>query len=231
MNCNDSDRLIDAYLDGQLSGSLRLEFDAHRVRCRRCQQTLATMEACLHLIATDQRGPALGDDFTARVMQRVAPEQPVRRLRLSPLMISVGALTAQAAAVALFFSIFPRGGSVIEPAGEGALDRVLSPALFDERVARIEREDALRAEFKRVLGEVVSQTDRPVSRRALDLALYLNDFELSERIAASLRGASDHPVSTFAASLFPGLLTEPPADASEASAPRETPHDEVRHEL
>ena len=48
MNCSEAEQLFDAFLDGQLTGSLRLELDAHRLRCRRCQQTLAMMEACEH---------------------------------------------------------------------------------------------------------------------------------------------------------------------------------------
>ena len=68
MNCSEAEQLFDAYLDGQLTGSLRLELDAHRLRCRRCQQTLAMMEACEHVLTADRRAPELSVDFTERVM-------------------------------------------------------------------------------------------------------------------------------------------------------------------
>ncbi|MBL8879060.1 MAG: zf-HC2 domain-containing protein, partial [Phycisphaerales bacterium] len=76
MNCSEWEGLLDAYLDGQLSGALRLEFDAHRLRCRRCQQSLAMMEAITHVVATDERSPAISDDFTQRVMSQILSNKP-----------------------------------------------------------------------------------------------------------------------------------------------------------
>ena len=75
MNCSDAERLFDAFLDRQLSGTLRLELDAHRLRCRQCQQTLAMLESCGEVIASDRRGPVLSDDFAERVMADVSEQQ------------------------------------------------------------------------------------------------------------------------------------------------------------
>ncbi len=111
MICSECEQLFDAYLDGQLAGSLRLEFDAHRLRCRHCQQTLAMLESIGHVISSDAQAPELSGDFTSRVMQQV--EQPrVLRWPLPRIAIFLGA-AAQVAAVlvfALLWSAAPRGG-------------------------------------------------------------------------------------------------------------------------
>jgi hypothetical protein len=102
MNCSECEQLFDAYLDGQLSGSLRLEFDAHRLRCRRCQQTLAMLEAVGHVIASDWQMPELSEDFADRVMRGI--EQPRPRVLHFPLarVAVLAAAAAQAAAVLIF---------------------------------------------------------------------------------------------------------------------------------
>jgi hypothetical protein len=99
MNCSECEQLFDAYLDGQLAGSLRLEFDAHRLRCRRCQQTLAMLETIGHVINSDPHMPELAPDFTARVLRDVAqPRVRILQLPLARVALVAGAL-AQAAAV------------------------------------------------------------------------------------------------------------------------------------
>ncbi|MHC5035492.1 MAG: anti-sigma factor family protein, partial [Planctomycetota bacterium] len=79
MNCSECERLFDAYLDGQLAGSLRLEFDAHRLRCRRCQQTLAMLETIGNVIASDPQVPEMSVTFTDRVMRQIQPPRRVYR--------------------------------------------------------------------------------------------------------------------------------------------------------
>lgn len=106
MNCSEAEQLFDAYLDGQLTGSLRLELDAHRLRCRRCQQTLAMMEACEHVLTADQRVPALAEDFTERVMSDAVQRRRIPgRLRSTRVAVAVG-FGLQAAAVLILAIIF-----------------------------------------------------------------------------------------------------------------------------
>lgn len=116
MNCSDCEQLFDAYLDGHLAGSLRLEFDAHRLRCRRCQQTLAMMETIGHVIASDPHAPELSPSFTQRVMQDIGRSRtvrfPLRRVAL------VAAAFTQAAAV-LLLAIFWNSRPVAPPAEPG----------------------------------------------------------------------------------------------------------------
>ncbi len=100
MNCSECEQLFDAYLDGHLAGSLRLEFDAHRLHCRRCQQGLAILETVGQLIAADPQTPELPPDFTDRVMQQVRRPRAAR-LRM-PRVAVITAVMLQAAAVLAF---------------------------------------------------------------------------------------------------------------------------------
>ena len=126
MNCWDAEQLFDAYLDGQLSGTLRLELDAHRLRCPRCRQALAMMDACAHVISTDESRTRVSEDFTDRVMATIATRQaaPVRTFGSG--WFTAGrrrlfvAAVAQAAAVALFVMLWPSGrNATVVPAGRG----------------------------------------------------------------------------------------------------------------
>ena len=107
MNCSEAERLFDPYLDGELSGSLRLEFDAHRLRCTMCQRKLAMMEACEHILGGDSRVPSLSSDFTERLMAEIAERKITpRRTGWRPLKIAI-AVGLQAAAVIGFVALWP----------------------------------------------------------------------------------------------------------------------------
>ena len=108
MNCSEAEQLFDAFLDKELAGSLQLELDAHRLRCLRCQQTLAMMEACEHVVATDKHGPEVADDFTARVMAEVEQSRPQPRIiRFKRVAVAAGILVPAAAAVLVAMIGFP----------------------------------------------------------------------------------------------------------------------------
>ncbi len=136
MNCWECEQLFDAYLDGQLAGSLRLEFEAHRLHCQHCQQSLAMLETVGSVIASDNDAPELAEDFTERVMQQVERGGQARILRLPRRRTwwAAGGLASAAAAVALAFlvpwqspeplSATPgMGDSVAPELAEGNLDR------------------------------------------------------------------------------------------------------------
>mgnify|MGYP000272583894 CR=1 FL=1 len=102
MTCTEWEQLLDAYLDGQLAGSLRLEFDAHRLRCRRCQQSLAMLETVGHVLGSDSGVPSLSPGFTDRVMRDIA-EPPQRSTTIPWTRVAlVGLALAQAAAILAF---------------------------------------------------------------------------------------------------------------------------------
>lgn len=108
MHCAEWEQLLDAHLDGQLSGALRLEFDAHRLHCGHCQQTLAMMEAMSNVISNDDQVPALPANFAERVIARIEQRQaviPWYRRR----WVLAGAGLVNLAAVVAVFLIMPRG--------------------------------------------------------------------------------------------------------------------------
>ncbi|MBK8913601.1 MAG: zf-HC2 domain-containing protein [Phycisphaerales bacterium] len=116
MHCSEWERLLDAHLDGQLSGSLRLEFDAHRLHCPRCQQIVAMMETIGTVITADEP-PPLSTDFADRVMARIESAPAVTPwYRRSRLLAGLGAMNAVAAAL-LVFVVLPRMGG---PGGAGS---------------------------------------------------------------------------------------------------------------
>jgi hypothetical protein len=113
MNCSEAERLFDAHLDAELSGSLRLEFDAHRLRCRFCQRKLAMLETCEHVLASHSRAPRLSADFTDSVMAAVAasapPARPFTLFRSRGLY--AGGLAAAAVIAAVWLAPLWRGGA------------------------------------------------------------------------------------------------------------------------
>jgi hypothetical protein len=105
MNCSDCEQLFDAYLDGQLSGTLRLEFDAHRLRCRHCQQTVAMLETIGHVVAAEDTPPELPASFATDVVGRIERRQKHRSRRVIRLTL-VSATVLQAAAVLVLAILF-----------------------------------------------------------------------------------------------------------------------------
>ena len=72
MYCDQFEKLIDAHLDGELAGALRLEFDAHRVNCSTCEHAVTLMEAVSTVVSAPPRLQAWEGDFTNRVMAQVS---------------------------------------------------------------------------------------------------------------------------------------------------------------
>lgn len=110
MNCVEWERLLDAHLDGQLGGALRLEFDTHRLHCPHCQQTLAMMEAIGNVITNDDQTPALSINFADRVMARIEQRQNVTPWYRRRWVVATAGLANIAALVGIAM-IFPRGSA------------------------------------------------------------------------------------------------------------------------
>jgi len=132
MNCSECEQLFDAYLDSQLAGSLRLEFDAHRLRCRRCQQTLAMLETIGHVIASPAQTPELTPDFTQRVMQDVTrPRARIIAFPLGRVAIVVGALAQAAAVLAIAVVWTTRPAALAPPSATPMVSLADGPAQTD----------------------------------------------------------------------------------------------------
>lgn len=206
MNCPECERLFDAYLDAQMSGSLRLEFDAHRVHCARCQQKLAWMESIESVVSSDAP-PALSADFADRVLDRAlaAPRrQPVLRVAFI-----AGAVVQVAAA--LGFAVLARHWWFAP--------RPVQPTV----AASVPEEMAATDEFRAVRQVVVERigdrlwamhdAGRLLSSDVSDLARYLNVVLPEDVARESVRLGASNPWQ----GLWDALLAPSAAPAEEPS--------------
>ncbi|MGD8454572.1 MAG: zf-HC2 domain-containing protein [Phycisphaerae bacterium] len=226
MNCAEFEQLLDCYLDGEISGSLRLEFDAHRLRCRRCQLTVAMMESVQHVVTSDRDQPVLSDDFADRVMATIEQRRPLSlRLRPTRVAVATGALL-QAAAVLLLAVLWPTaqtdtpnatgttsGVAVVQGTESinDTLDRIF--AATDDRT---EQHEAL---YQHILGQVeaaratFASECNQLAQYPLALAVP-DDFA---RISAGVEGTN--PVGLLFEALVPGRAEE--SESSTPSAPNQ----------
>jgi hypothetical protein len=130
MNCSEAEQFFDAFLDGELAGSLRLEFDAHRLRCPACQQKLAMVEACEHILARDSRVPTPRHDFTDRVMKAIS-QRRVIKLHARRRRIAIAAsILLPAAMIGLFAILWPFSTNLGSAETAGVVDaRTVAPEL------------------------------------------------------------------------------------------------------
>lgn len=221
MKCTDVEQLFDAYLERSLSGSLRLEFEAHRLRCRRCQQALAMLESAVHVIAHDRREPPLSPDFTERVMDEIRARQPIwRRVRLSPATVSM-ILLAQAAVIAFAAVMISRWTA--PPAADPGPVRL---AARDPALESVDRYEQFREQVVGVVREGISKAlseGRPVRAESIpeDLALMLRygyaNLQLPEAVVRpSLDAASGNWADVFKSLVLPAAAE---VDRSDSSLP------------
>jgi len=185
MNCSEAEQFFDAFLDGELAGSLRLEFDAHRLRCPVCQQKLAMMEACEHIVARDTHMPAPPEDFTDRVMKEIG-QRRVIKLHVRRRRIAVAAsILVPAAMIVLFAIVWPF--SMDSGSGDGAavVDAgTVSPALEE----MIEAKDEV--ELYGYIFDRIGQLQAASSRLARD-------------VYSPLEFARDWTIPDYLEALFP----------------------------
>jgi hypothetical protein len=206
MKCSEAEQFFDAYLDGELAGSLRLEFDAHRLRCTVCQQKLAMMESCEHILARDTRGPVLSDDFTDRVMDEIEQRRVLAAHSRRRLVIGA-AVALQAAAVIVFALLLTaywnRPAPVLPPGEDPIFTREVGDAMAtgnrDTLMELIQvRAGQLEAARSNLKGEVAA------------LAGYAPSLSIFDGII---------PHSDAPASLFEILIPRPVPPAVEETGP------------
>jgi hypothetical protein len=218
MNCSECEQLFDAYLDGHLAGSLRLEFDAHRLRCPHCQQTLAMLETIGHVIAADaHRQPELSVGFTDRVLAEIArPRGRILRFPYVRAAVVVGALAQAAAvlAIALLWTSRP------------AADVVPSTKADTSRVGTVDTSDP---GYQAVLGLITEKVEDHIwemygagtqfTADVRNLCRYLNISVPEDVVRESSKLAAVNPWQAFWGVLSP---TEEPAP--EPASPAEDIH-------
>lgn len=214
MNCPEFETLLDAYLDGQLAGTLRLEFDAHRLNCRRCQQTVALLESAGHVIASDADVPDLPADFSARVMSAIATPE-ARTIRFPTTRVAVFAAALAQIAAALLFVVLWQYSSPPPVAGH-----VTDVVVQTPRAADPERSDEATAYGLLVEGVEdhlweMRAAGRQLTADVLHLARYLDIRVPDEVVRESTRLAERNPWQALWDVLQPGETQERSEDAGE----------------
>jgi hypothetical protein len=221
MNCSESEKLFDAYLEGELRGSLRLEFEAHRVRCAQCQQTIAMLEAIGSVVSSeDPELPELSTDFSDRVLAKVQPARTVKFRHWK--VVAVGATLVQAAAVLTIAVLWSSSPDMSIPPLQD--DNAATVNASDEPWTRA-GDDALESFILDELSRKAFAAGRNVyslfedsKERFVDVTGYAN-VELPPDLARDSRQmAARSPLEGFLAVFTP---TPPPSDAEEETADQE----------
>ncbi len=197
--------MLDAYLDGDLSGSLRLEFDAHRLRCRRCQSQLSMLEAVGTVLASRSQ-PEMSADFADRVMAGIGAP---RRQKTISRRVAVWSLVGLQAAAVLAFALF------VWP-----LARSAAPVLPDGSPVAASRSgapdgvDLHEAYYGMIVGKLEAAS-RNVTVSFGQLAQYPLAAQLPDEVA---RASSDAGSVNPWLLLLRGMLAPEP-DSAEGGAP------------
>lgn len=211
MNCSECEKLFDAYLDGHLRGSLRLEFDAHRLRCTHCQQTLAMLETIGNVLASDVQTPELSDDFTDRVVESLERPVPAKWSRPRLRLAVVAGAVLQAAAILMFALLWrspaaPRGAEPEAPLMNGGV--TLATGMDDADPERLrglifERAEDYAWEWHRAGIELTSNF--------VDMLRYGEVLVPDDVIRESEKIAGANPLLGIMESLVPAEEDEPEA--------------------
>jgi hypothetical protein len=165
MDCTAAKSLLNAYLDGELSGSLAAEFAAHKLQCPACRRELALLEVTGHVLAADTDVPQLDEDFTDRLIACAAAPAPLHR-RHRRLLLVIGAPLAAAASLLLVVSLYmmsPKPADEGKPRETLVLDHIERMDSAQEMLEQIEQarrvhpDNAELAELERALRERVDQ--------------------------------------------------------------------------
>ncbi len=169
LTCRQAQNLFDAYLDHELSESMRTELHAHRLRCSWCKHQLALMEACRDVIRSGSPEPRLSEDFTDRVLVAWArPSGPrPRRTRRITIFLTPAARAAAAALVLMFMQ--PWEASRPKPTGLGLMEErsvpvagVSEEAPAGQRIAAEIVDASSPAEY--LLGPLLTSSQRALLR-------------------------------------------------------------------
>jgi len=136
VNCRQATRLFDAYLDGELSGSLTAEMHAHLVDCWRCRQSMGMLQACGDVIATDSAEPEVPADLADRVLAGL-PQRPEVRSTIRVPWGRWGRVAAGLAAAAAILLVV----SLLRPSTAPPLVPERPTVVLDDAMVRVEVED------------------------------------------------------------------------------------------
>lgn len=207
MNCSQAEKLFDAYLDDELNGALRLEFDAHLVRCPSCQRMLALLETIGDVVAADHDVPRVAADFVDRVVQDIAVSQQAQLRRQRWRRAVLGIVALQAAAVVAFIWILPQRR--VAP----AVPAVQTPAVDDAPEVALEDLDreALKELVLRRAEDMAFEWHAAgveVTSNFKDMLRYAN-LMVPDEVLKNSEGFAVNPLLGIFEALVPGEAPEP----------------------
>jgi Putative zinc-finger len=176
MDCKQAEQLFDAYLDGELSGTLSTELGAHRLQCANCRRALALLEVTGHIVSADREPESLSPDFTERLLACVDEQENSVWVRWQH-RFYVGAPLAAAAVIVLAFAGVFDGTREGKVAGKKEINSALRsdapvPVVEDDEAVEPADEAALSDWFRRTEENVKSKKQSGESlQRALDSTL------------------------------------------------------------
>lgn len=216
MNCAEAQQFFDAYLDDELAGALRLEFDTHRLQCPHCQRQLAMMETCAHLLAEAlaHNHDSLDLDFTDRVMSEIATRQASRALRRKRWLMGAG-IAAQAAVIVAGVMLWPALMNDAEPAADP------SNASANGHVAGITERSLIPppevASDKLALRDFIFTGAEKVRAASSALAEDVQVLEFARQWQVPAGAMEDAARNPIGALIVPGGAVRPDAAASDRS--------------
>lgn len=92
MNCSEFQKLLDAYIDGELDGVQRAEFEAHTAKCDSCAQALRAAEQLRDFLA--HMNDELAVPLPAQAAWRKAVRAEARKRRMKRVYAACGAVAA-----------------------------------------------------------------------------------------------------------------------------------------
>lgn len=176
MNCTQACNLFDAYLDGELTGSLAAEFGAHHLACADCRRELALLEVTGHVIASDTDMPLLSSEFTERLLQCAVAQPAGHRTRTRWLIWSIAPVAAAAACLAIFF--WPGDTPTSAPAPDSLVAGHVENISDEELLQRVETALSQDPDNARLLklAEELKAKGRRALQQTLDGANTLENY-------------------------------------------------------
>jgi len=202
LTCRQVERLLDAFIDGELSPSQMAEVHAHLLQCPSCQHQVEMIRTVGSVVEKDKSEPVLDSGFAMRVLAAMPKETPVpathietRRARRQRFWRIAAGSSLPVAAAALFFSvlIWPTSENDVRPTmvrgvvvEEEAVKEVVDPALEVLDDARQSAQSlnqvwAISADgVRRDIERSLDVTDKPESKTERELSfmdIFLNPFD------------------------------------------------------
>jgi hypothetical protein len=131
MNCEQAQRIFDAYLDGELPPTLATELGAHRLRCAKCRRALALLEVSGHILTSDDDPVTLSDGFEDRLLACVEDGTSLRH-RFRKVLYVAMPLAAAAVVALAFIGAFDRSTGQVLGEKQNAIESAgVDPILLE----------------------------------------------------------------------------------------------------